>query len=56
MGLATHQSKRGYAISRRAKERLNFQLSERAKRTEEEVQRRVALELWKIARAEEEAS
>jgi hypothetical protein len=56
MGLMTHQSKRGYAKSRADKARRNHESAERAKKMEDEIQRRVALELWKVSRMEEEAN
>jgi hypothetical protein len=52
----THQSKRGYAKSQHEKAGRNSEAADRAASLEEEVQRRVAIELWKLARLEEEAT
>jgi hypothetical protein len=56
MGLMTHQSKRGYAKSQHDKAWRNSKAADRAAKLEEEIQRRVAIELWKLARLEEESA
>jgi hypothetical protein len=56
MGLMTHQSKRGYARWRAEVSRQHAQSAKHAEEREAEIQRRVALELWKRARLEEESN